>query len=434
MSQHQSPEADALQRWAAAMKKSDVAAAIAAKEKAVIQKTIALEQATAEAGARGHQPQKMEQSGKIRVLEAIRQGKVGGGETHILNLVEHIDTKRFEPVVLAFTHGKMMDTLDRMGVNHHVIPSEKAFDISTWSAVRRLLVREKIDIVHVHGTRANTNVYWAARMLRLPIIYTVHGWSFHDDQSWWVKKARIFVEKWITRAVNCTISVSNSNQVTGNKYIPRFDSVVIPNGINLSLYDPSRHFKDLRREWGLGPDVLIVGFVARMTAQKDPLSLIKAFPAAFKANQRAMLVLVGEGELKDACMQLAASLGIEHRVIFEKFRTDVPDILHAIDVFCLPSLWEGLPIGLMEAMAMRKAVLATEVDGSRELVDDGVNGLMCAPGDQQALEKGLVRLVTDPALRNRLGEAARQTIQNGFDVGNMTRKIESLYLETLHID
>ena len=369
---------------------------------------------------------------KIRVLEAIRQGKVGGGETHILNLVEHMDNSRFEPVVLAFTHGKMMDTLDRMGVNHHVIPSERAFDVSTWNAVRRLMVREKIDLVHVHGTRANTNIYWAARMLRLPIIYTVHGWSFHDDQSWWVKRARIFVEKWITRAVNCTISVSGSNQETGTRYIPRFQSVVIPNGINLTQFDPSRRLGDLRREWGVKPDALVLGFVGRMTAQKDPLALIAAFPAVLRANPRAVLVLVGEGELKDDARRLAASLGLgENKVVFEKFRTDIPDVLAAMDVFCLPSLWEGLPIGLMEAMAMKKAVLATRVDGSKELVAADVNGVLVPPGDPAALTEGLVRLATDPGLRARLGARARETIAGGFDVTGMTRKIELLYVETL---
>lgn len=107
-------------------------------------------------------------------------------------------------------------------------------------------------------------------------------------------------------------------------------------------------------------------------------------------------------------------------------------MLHAMDIFCLPSLWEGLPIGLLEAMAMQKAVLATEVDGSRELVENGVNGLVVHRGDHSALEDGLVQLATDAALRQRLGCAARMTIENGFDVGSMTRKIESLYLETLH--
>jgi glycosyltransferase involved in cell wall biosynthesis len=369
--------------------------------------------------------------GKIRVLEAIRQGKVGGGETHILNLVEHMDTTRFEPVVLAFTHGKMMETLDRMGVNHHVIPSSRAFDLSTWNTVRRFMQREKIDLVHVHGTRANTNILWAARMLRLPIIYTVHGWSFHDDQSWWVRKARIFVEKWITRAVNCTISVSGSNQETGSRYIPRFQSVVIPNGINLGQFDPGRRFDDVRRQWGITPEACVLGFVGRMTAQKDPLALIEAFPQVLRANPRAVLVLVGEGELKDSARKRAAELGMEGKIIFEKFRTDVPDVLAAMDIFCLPSLWEGLPIGLMEAMAMKRACLATRVDGSKELVRDGENGLLVSPGDPRALAEALVRLSTDTPLRMRLGSHARRTIEGGFDVTGMTRKIESLYLETL---
>ncbi|MEO8712537.1 MAG: glycosyltransferase family 4 protein, partial [Parafilimonas sp.] len=145
---------------------------------------------------------------KIKVLQAIRQGQVGGGESHILSLVNHIDKNRFEPVVLAFTDGQMIAELKNTGIDSFVIPSEKAFDFSKWKKVKALMQDEQIDLVHIHGTRATSNIYWAAKNLRLPVIYTIHGWSFHDDQSSFVKKSRILFEKWITRKTNCNISVS----------------------------------------------------------------------------------------------------------------------------------------------------------------------------------------------------------------------------------
>ncbi|WP_298713265.1 glycosyltransferase, partial [Chitinophaga sp.] len=111
----------------------------------------------------------MEATRKIRVLQAIRQGKIGGGESHVLDLVRSLDRSRFEPVVLSFTDGPMVSLLQNMDVPVFVIGSEKAFDISVWKKVRALMIQERIDIVHVHGTRANTNVMWAARRLRIPL-------------------------------------------------------------------------------------------------------------------------------------------------------------------------------------------------------------------------------------------------------------------------
>src|SRR3954467_11421580 len=122
-------------------------------------------------------------SEKIKVLQCIRQGQIGGGESHLLSLVEHLDKDRFEPVVLSFTDGPMINRLKEMDIPVHIIPTTKPFDFTKWKEVKRLLQKEKVQLVHAHGTRANSNVLWAARSLCIPVIYTIHGWSFHPDQG-----------------------------------------------------------------------------------------------------------------------------------------------------------------------------------------------------------------------------------------------------------
>ena len=116
-------------------------------------------------------------------MEVIRQGQIGGGEAHLLDLAYFLDKERFEPVGLAFTSGEMVDRLERMGIKCHVIPTLKAFDWHVQQQVIDLLRREKIQIVHAHGSRAASNMLWPARHLKLPFVYTVHGSGFHDDQS-----------------------------------------------------------------------------------------------------------------------------------------------------------------------------------------------------------------------------------------------------------
>jgi len=374
----------------------------------------------------------MKRTKKIKVLQAIRQGKVGGGETHVVDLVGHLNKDHFQPVVLSFTDGEMIDKLNDMHVENYVIHSEKAFDFSTWKSVKTLLREKQIDLIHIHGTRATSNVYWAAKNLGLPTIYTIHGWSFHDDQNALVKNARIFFEKWITKKTDCNISVSISNQQTGVKNIPGFKSTVVHNGIDLVKFNPDCcKRKNLRQELNIAEDAFIICFIGRMTAQKDPLGLIKAFKQVAEENSKAVLLMVGDGELKEQAINLVKELGLENSVVFQKSRTDVADVLFSSDIFCLPSLWEGFPIALLEAMAMRKAVIATEVDGSIEIIQNKKNGILIKPQNIQMLADWIKQLINNNHLRKDLAEAAQQTILNDFDVKKMAKKIEDVYMSVL---
>ncbi|SEN88708.1 Glycosyltransferase involved in cell wall bisynthesis [Chitinophaga rupis] len=364
---------------------------------------------------------------KIRVLQTIRQGKIGGGESHVLDLVATLNRTRFEPVVLAFTDGPMIQALQKMEVPVHVIASEKAFDISVWKQVKRFLQQQQIDMVHVHGTRANTNVLWAARSLQLPLIYTIHGWSFHEGLNPMMKRARIAAEKYITRKAQVNICVSEANRQTGLQAFGSFHAEVIRNGVNLQKFDPAVIYPDVRTALGIPADHLVVGYIARMTYQKDPVTMIRAFAAAAQQVKDVTLLMVGGGELKQTAMDTAQALGIADKVVFLDFRQDVPAVLKAMDIYCLPSLWEGFPIGVLEAMAMGKAVIATDVDGTREAVTHEQNGLLVPPANPEALTAAMVRLLQDFYLRKQLQQKAVKTIQTTYNVTGMTRRIENIY-------
>lgn len=370
----------------------------------------------------------MKQPGKIRVLQAIRQGLIGGGESHVLSLVAALDRSRFEPVVLSFTEGPMIDRLREMGVNHRVIPSARAFDPSTWKAVKQLIVEEEIDVVHAHGSRAASNLLLPARWSKRPMIYTIHGWSFHDDQPRLQKQLRVWSERLLTSASAANIAVSASNRDTGARHFPGFKADVVNNGIDRRTFDPSRYFPDIRQELGIGADKTVVGFIARMTLQKDPHTLIHAFAELLRTQRDVVLLMVGDGELKESAVALAQSLGIAEHVVFQPFRTDVPALLHAMDIYCLPSLWEGLPIGLLEAMAMGKAVVATATDGTKEIVHHGSNGIIVPQQSPSALASALAALHLDPEERSLLQRAARLTIEDRFSQESMARQIENIYL------
>lgn len=367
---------------------------------------------------------------KIRVLHAIRQGKIGGGESHVIDLVESLDKDRYESVVLAFTDGPMITHMKSLGIKSYVINTERPFDFTKWKAVRRVMERESIDIVHAHGTRANSNIYYSARRLGIPVLYTVHGWSFHPDQNPLLRRFRIAGERFLVNKASLTVCVSDNNQNDATKLFPMQRSTVVKYGINLSKFNSARDFQNVRCDFGISDQTVIVGYVVRMTIQKDPLTLVRAI-ALLPEDTDVKFLFVGDGDLKEEAIQLARALNVESKIVFECFRRDVPNILHAIDIYCLPSLWEGLPIGMLEAMAMGKAVVTTTVDGAKEVIQDGINGLLVPVRSPEKLAEALRLLIHDTQLRFRLGSEARETLVRDFNVETMTRKIEQLYWQLL---
>jgi glycosyltransferase involved in cell wall biosynthesis len=368
----------------------------------------------------------------IRLLECIRQGQIGGGESHLLSLVENMDRTRFDPIVLSFTEGPMVDRLRSMGIKTRVIHTEKPFDLSKWGEVKQFLQEEGVELVHAHGTRACSNTIRAARSLGIPVIYTVHGWSFHPDQSVLTRTLRIMGERYLTSRAAVNISVSASNRQTGTDRIKNFRSLVINNGIDRRKFNPERPLRNIRAELSIPEDALLILFLARFTSHKQPLALIDAFREALPQLPGAHLLLVGDGDQKAGAVETVNAAGLSGKIHFQPFRQDVPDVLAAADVFVLPSLWEGLPIGLLEAMAMGKAVIATDVDGTREVVKDGQNGLLIEPGNITVLADALQSLGRDEGRRKEFGRRALETVRTRFDATGMTREIERVYLRVLN--
>jgi glycosyltransferase involved in cell wall biosynthesis len=326
----------------------------------------------------------------------------------------------------------MIQRLQAMGVETHVIYTETPFDVRVWGKVKRLLASLRPDIIHCHGTRASSNVLWAARQLHIPVVYTIHGWSFHQDQAGPVRTLRIMGERYITRRTDLNIAVSDSNGEDGRRNIPGFSYRLVRYGIDQQKFSPSRVAKDVRAEVGIAPDTVLALFIARFTLQKQPLAMIEAFRRAAPEVGNLQLLMVGDGELKEQAVALVREYGLEGRIIFQPFRQDVPDVLAAADIFVLPSLWEGLPIGLLEAMAMCKAVIASDVDGTVEVVKDGFNGRLVSTKDLPgSVSRVLVELGKDAPQRRRLGEEAGKAVREIYNVERMTKEIEGIYHEIL---
>ena len=368
---------------------------------------------------------------KIKVLEVIRQGQIGGGESHLLDLIYFLDKAKVVPVCLSFTDGEMIRRLTQMGIACHIINTQKPFDLKVQGQIIKLIQDEHIQLVHAHGSRAASNILYPVRKLHIPLVYTVHGWSFHDDQSYLVRKLRAWSEKLICCSANRVICVSESNKETGQKVFGLKNAIVIENGVNLDKFNPGGFFRNLRPEFGFSESDFIVGFIARCTKQKNPLGYLAALEKAHSANPSVKGLFVGEGDMDEEVDAYIQQHQMSSYLYRSPFRTDVPDLLHCIDVYCLPSLWEGLSIALLEAMAMRKAIIATPTDGTKEVIRHEENGLLISLNDNSTLVDSICRLYNDSSLMNRCCESARQFVSERFNAKRVAGSVMSIYVELL---
>lgn len=369
---------------------------------------------------------------KKNILITIRQGKIGGGETHVLQIVENYDQNQFNLFVLSFTFGEMIDKLKKINVDCYVIETLKPFDIRIWKKVKNLAKKLDIDLIHAHGSRAMSNSFWASRTLKIPTIYTVHGWSFHKTDKTWVYKVKTIIESFLTNQARLTICVSKSNQEEGEKNFQLKNSIVIENGIDLNKFNPNNKYENLKLSLKIDPSKSIVIYLSRLTKQKDPLTIIKSMQNIVEATNDIILVIVGDGEMRKTCEQFVKELDLTESVIFLGFRQDIASLLNNSDIYCLPSLWEGLPIGLLEAMSMGKPCIATSVDGNKEVITHNYNGILIEPKNHRQLAEHILNLYFNKNLRDKLAINAKNTIKTKYSIQKMMRKLTIVYANILY--
>lgn len=361
-------------------------------------------------------------------MEVIRQGEIGGGESHLIDLVRDLKARHIHLIVVAFSDGNMIENMRRMGITTYVVHTTRPFDLSVIKRMRQIVKDERINLIHAHGSRAASNVITLFTSQRIPLIYTVHGWSFHQDQNKVVHFLRAMSEKLICHFSRKVICVSADNARSGEKAfgLSRQKTVVIENGINLNIFDPEKH-SGIRHQLQIPADEFIVGFIGRATLQKDPISFIESIRIAHGQVPAIKGLFVGEGEMDNEITDYIETHHLQDIIYRFPFRTDVPDILGSIDIYSLCSLWEGLSIGLLEAMAMKKAIIATPTDGSRTVITHRENGFILPYRNPNAMAQQIVELYQNPQLIKQAGDAARLLVKKKFDSKRVADAVYEIY-------
>ncbi len=359
------------------------------------------------------------------MLLVIDEASLGGGQQHVLLIARHIDRKRFDLAVATEERGPLVDALRKASVTLYPMTLKNRPSVR---AIRRMgaIMRDfHPDIVHSHGGTAGFAARTAAWRRGCKLVHTYHGIHYlHEGFARrLILRSVDLVLARITHRIICVARADYDLGLAAGLVDPR-KSVVIRNGIEI---EPYARAAAERRKRGTAEAAPVVGTIGRLHRQKGHRHLLEASAMLRKEGREFRVNVVGEGDLRP---QLEAQLheeGLEGIVRLQGSRSDVPACLAGFDVFVLPSLWEGLPLALLEAMASGLPVVASSVDGVPEIVTDGVNGLLVPPGDPAALAGALKRLLDDPAERRKLGAAAAATARDRFGVFGMMDSLQRLY-------
>lgn len=295
--------------------------------------------------------------------------------------------------------------------------------------------REHFSIVHTHSSKAGILGRLAARLARIPIVvHTVHGWSYHDYMPPARQSLYKLLEAWVARSTDALIVVTERDIAKGLQAriaVPEKYNL-IRSAIPLEEFNPTDLGRQLARQYlSLPAEAVIVGNVGRFSTQKNPLDWVRAAGKISRENPQVRFLLVGDGPLRLQVEEELHRQGIAERTILTGLRRDVPRMLAAMDIFMLSSLWEGLPRVIPQAMAMRLPVVANRADGTCEVIDDGITGFLCPPGDVEKLADNCLQLIHDPVKRQEMGAKGRRFALQEFDLHKMILQIEELYEQLL---
>jgi glycosyltransferase involved in cell wall biosynthesis len=384
-------------------------------------------------------------NGKIVVTELMASGAGGGAQVHVQNLVERLDAGRFDVEVITLADGPAVRRISSAGGKVRVV--EQPSDNHALDEVVRLLEARPPDILHNHMYRAEvlgTRAALALAELGHPkpyVVSTVHSSRIRsmDDQA---------LLRRLTPSMDRLIAVSRAivAKLIAEGRTPA-NVELIYNGVDLERYSETEACCTLPEEYGFPEGTPLVGVVARLEPEKGHATLIEAWRLVLERVPEARLLIVGEGSHRETLEAQADGLGLlgeqcepdrcvgtrkarpGAKILFTGLRDDVPNVTAALDVAVLPSYREAQGLAILEAMALRRPVVATRVGGVPEMIESGRTGLLVPPRDAQTLAEAIVRLLIDHPLADTLARAGHDFVIANFSVEHMVRAVSAIYEE-----
>ena len=361
----------------------------------------------------------------------------GGVAEYLYMFLKNFKGKEYENILIASQDYE--NQLDRFKpytsniyIVHMVREIEPKNDIKAILKVRKVLKQIKPDIVYLHSSKAGAIGRIAlAFNFKTKILYNAHGWYFNAQISEKKKKIFAVIEKILAIKTDKIINISKSEYESALKYkiAPEKKMCIIENGIDFTKFENNDKYREeTRKKYHIADNEIVIGVVGRLTEQKDPITMIKAFELVHKENKNTRLMYVGSGELEENVKQYAKEKNILDKVIITGWVDNVEKDIPAFDIAVLPSKWEGFGLVLIEYMACNKPIIATNVGGIRDIIHHLNNGILFQPNNIEELYKGILKFINDNILRERIVKNNR-LIKNKYDVKNVVKRHKELFYE-----
>jgi glycosyltransferase involved in cell wall biosynthesis len=355
-----------------------------------------------------------------------------------------LDRGVFEPLLVCKEAGALSSRLQDVGVASHyasnlVRPISPVRDLTAAGQLLRLFKALRPAIVHTHSSKTGILGRIAGRLAGVPVVmHTVHGYAFPYASSGLVRGIYFAMEYLGGKLCDALVVLNEADRdIAINRLrVPAHKVYLIPNGVDTQAFgrSPEETRAALRRDlFGVESDeVVCIGMVGRLWRQKNPACLLDAARRVLAQTDRPVkFFFIGDGELRGELEQGMAEHGLQERVTILGWRDDVPRLLSALDLFVLPSRWEGMPLAILEAMASSVPVVASDISGNRDLVSHGEDGFLFDSENDEQLAERLLELVEDPARREAMARNAREKVESRYPLGKRIERMAALYKELL---
>ena len=375
-----------------------------------------------------------------KILYVVTKSVWGGAQKYVYDLATNLPQDKFEVAVVTGGNGPLLEKLENKqirviklyGVTKNVNFLQ---EVESLFSLLKILKLEKPDIVHLNSSKLSglgATAVFIYKLLTfnfgLSTVFTAHGWPFNEDRNF-IARGVIYFFSWLTALLaDRVINITKNDYKQSLKFIllPRNKFIYIPNGISEQNFMPRA---EARKILGLGEKQFIIGTIAELTKNKGLCHFIDAVNQMKLqiTNYKLQALIIGDGEDKEKIKNQIYSLALQNYVVLAGFIQNAERYLKAFDVFVLPSIKEGLPYVLLEAMAAGLPVIASRIGGVPDLIEHGKNGSLITPKDFWGLATELEKMMSSPEKYKRLGEEAEKTIRTKFLFRDMLQKTIILY-------
>ena len=364
----------------------------------------------------------------LNILQLISSGGFFGAENVLLELSSELNALGQSVTIGIFNnqHNRNLDLIemaDKRKLKIQIFECRGRFDLGAVWRIASYIKQNTINIVHSHGYKSNIYSRLSTLFTNKPIVSTCHNWINSSAKM----GAYAFLDKVFLRTFDAVIPVSKEVKDTLLTFgVSEQKITLIENGINFKRLQTGADKKALRRDLGIGEGSIVVGTIGRLSAEKGHRYFIEAAGMVLE-KKGCYFLIVGDGPLGDQLKEQARALNIQERVLFAGKRTEIPQFLSLMDIFVLPSLTEGRPIALLEAMAARKPIIATAVGDVPTILKNGELGLLTPKGDSRALARGILDYLNDMDTFRKRGSSAFEEVKKHYSAERMAKEYLAVY-------